>query len=71
LIGEDGDVPQDVETVDDDDPIYQFCSPPKGAYPRGDALVEGLVWNRFSGKLSGAVPLQLLVVRHGRDAVSK
>jgi hypothetical protein len=31
LIGEAGVVPHDVEAVDEEDPIYQFSKPPKGA----------------------------------------
>jgi hypothetical protein len=67
LIGDVGVEPHDVEGVDEEDPIYQFCRLPKGAYPVVEPLVDGLVWKRFAGKF----PLQLLVVRHGRDAASK
>lgn len=62
LIGELGVELHEVDALDDDDPRYQFCNPPEAVQP-----FVWLVANRFMGKL----PPQVLVVRQGRDAMSK
>jgi hypothetical protein len=63
-----------VEAVELVEPRYQFCSAPVAEYPVLLVVVDELDWNRFAGPVAWLAVLgsvQLLVVRQGREAVSK